>query len=400
MEKRRTVPVKLKVPQDREDDLLETIEQFKQAANHVSATAWNREGYKETSKTTLHAETYKEVRESTDLPANLVQAARNVAAEAVKSGVARLKKGEKTSRPIFTADVARYDKRVLTDFQNYCTLATVNERVKAQYVLPENTDTPHHKYLLNDEYEFRTATLHYRNNEFYLHVTLLKTVEEPEKPENETVLGIDLGIKNLAVTSTGTFFSGGELTHWRKEFQKTRKGLQQTGTQSAHRTIVDMDRSERERVKHLLHQVSKTIVENAENHDCSVIAFEDLTDIRKRLPGASKFHTWSFRELHRQVKYKAEAKNIQTEQVNPKNTSRRCSKCGFTHPKNRNKQHFKCLKCGYQLDSDYNAAKNIGTKRVRSRQKSEDRTGHSQLALKSGTMTGNGTYTPTATVAV
>jgi len=95
LEIRRTVAVKLEVPQNRVNDLLETIEQFKEAANHVSKTAWNREGPKETSKTTLHAETYEELREATDLPANLVQAARNVAAEAVKSGVEKLKKGEK-----------------------------------------------------------------------------------------------------------------------------------------------------------------------------------------------------------------------------------------------------------------------------------------------------------------
>ncbi len=389
--------MKLEVPQDREDDLLETIQQFKEAANHVSRIGWNREGLKEHSKATLHDLTYYELREATDLPANLVTGATRTAAEAIKSGVEKLKKGEKTSRPFFTADVARYDKRVLTYRQDHCTLATVNERVTAQYVLPEDEDTPHHRYLLNPEYEFRTATLHYRNYEFYLHVTLLKTVEGLEKPGNGTVLGVDLGIENTAVTSTGLFFGGGELNHRKKEFQETRKALQKTGTQSSHRTLVGRDHGEREWTKHHLHGISKRIVQEARNHDCSAIAFENLTDIRKRLPRANKFHQWAFQELQRQVKYKAQAKGIEVEQVNPKNTSRRCSKCGFTHPKNREGQRFKCLKCGYQLDSDYNAAKNVGTKLVRSRQKSEDRTGHRQLALKSGTMTGNGEYLPKAT---
>jgi len=34
-----------------------------------------------------------------------------------------------------------------------------------------------------------------------------------------TVLGVDLGIENLAVTSTASFFSGRELTHDLREFE-------------------------------------------------------------------------------------------------------------------------------------------------------------------------------------
>lgn len=400
MEIRRTVPVKLEIPENREPDLLETIEQFKEAANMVADEGWRQDDYKEFNKSSLHALTYREVRKATDLVSDHVCAARNVAAEAIRSGVEKLKKGEKTSKPRFTADTALYNKNLVTYYRDHCTLATVNERVKAEYVIPDDEDTPHHKYLLNDDYEFRTATLHRRDGEFYLHVTLLKTVEEPEKPGNGTVLGVDLGIENTAVTSTGLFFDGGELNHRKKQFRETRKGLQETGTQSAHRTLVGRDHKEREWTKHHLHTISKRIVEEAKNHDCSAIAFENLTNIRDRLPNGDKFHTWAFRELHRRIEYKARAEGIQTEQVNSKNTSCRCSKCGFTHLKNRTHQHFECLKCGYEVDSDYNAAKNIGVKLVRSRQKSEDRTGHSQLALKSGTVTGNGEYLPTATAAV
>jgi putative transposase len=54
--------------------------------------------------------------------------------------------------------------------------------------------------------------------------------------------------------------------------------------------------------------------------------------------------------------------------VNPKNTSRQCSRtdCGFTHPDNRpctdGQDEFCCLKCGYEVHADYNAAKNIAVK--------------------------------------
>ena len=36
-------------------------------------------------------------------------------------------------------------------------------------------------------------------------------------------------------------------------------------------------------------------------------------------------------------------------------TSKRCSRCGFTHKDNRNGGSFACLSCGYELHADYNA---------------------------------------------
>jgi len=301
VEIRRTVPVKLEVPQDREKDLLETIEQFKQAANHVSEAGWNRDGYKETSKTTLHAETYKDVREAMDLQANLVQAARNVAAEAIKSGVEKLKEGEKTSQPRFTADVARYDKRVLNYRDTYCTLATVNGRVEAQYILPEDEDTPHHRYLLNDDYEFRTATLHRRNGDFYLHITLMKTVVGLEKPENGTVLGVDLNVdSHLAATSTGLFVGNADLlNNEREKLERRRRSLQRTGTRSAHLTMKTVGNRFRNWSKNYLHQVSKTIVQEAVNHDIDVIAVENLKNIRnasRTAPSSSNGPSKNYRD--------------------------------------------------------------------------------------------------------
>ena len=46
--------------------------------------------------------------------------------------------------------------------------------------------------------------------------------------------------------------------------------------------------------------------------------------------------------------------------VNPKNTSRECSKCAHTDKDNRLKQDiFCCQKCGHAENADINAAKNI-----------------------------------------
>jgi transposase len=84
------------------------------------------------------------------------------------------------------------------------------------------------------------------------------------------------------------------------------------------------------------------------------------------MPNARRFHEWAFRRLYEYVSYTANERGIRVEQVNPKNTSRRCSSCGFTHEDNRPVQDtFCCQSCGYENHADYNAAKNIGYRLLR-----------------------------------
>ena len=177
--------------------------------------------------------------------------------------------------------------------------------------------------------------------------------------ENGTVLGVDLGVTQIAVTSTARFFDAGELNHYRREFENTRGGLQQTGTQSAHRTIETLSNREERYVKHVLHTVSNGIVEEAIEHGCDGIIFEDLTDIREDLPEAAWHSEWAFRKLKQFVEYKAEYEGLFIDTVNPRNTSKRCNECGFTHDSNRHRGEFECVSCGKSNHADYNAAKNV-----------------------------------------
>ena len=119
-------------------------------------------------------------------------------------------------------------------------------------------------------------------------------------------------------------------------------------------------------------QYSNDIVTEAVEHDCDVVVFEDLTDIRERLPHADWHHIWAFRRLVEYVEYKAPQRGVSVEQVPPGHTSQRCSHtdCGFTHEDNRDGEQFQCLKCGYEINADYNGAKNVGLRYLRKRQHS------------------------------
>ena len=402
----RTVRIKLDVDESAADLLHQTTDHFLDAANHVVDVAWEPD-WKITSKQKLHNLTYYDVRDDSPLPANLVQAARNRAAEAVKGVIERWKKGKNASKPHFTSRFASYDARTVTVNDDHATLATIDGRVTAEFVLPdEQRDTPHSKYLFNDDYDVNGATLHHDTVEdcFYLHVRTKPVVENDEAEQGDakhvSVLGVDLGITNIAVTSTGRFWSGGELTHWHREYEKRRGDLQRTGTRWAHENVQRVGRKQTRRFEQMLHIISNELVEEALENDCTHIVFEQLKDIRERLPHAKAVHKWAFHRLFEYVTYKAESEGLVVKQINPAYTSQRCSKCGFTHEDNRphtnGQNEFGCLKCGYDVHADYNAAKNIGMKYLRDQQKSGRRGAPVGVRLNSGMLNVNGEYSPTA----
>ena len=63
--------------------------------------------------------------------------------------------------------------------------------------------------------------------------------------------------------------------------------------------------------------------------------------------------------------YKAALAGIMVVTVDPRNTSRTCSVCGYCDKANRKTQsEFKCLHCGHSANADFNAARNIRAKGI------------------------------------
>ena len=381
MDVRRTAVVKLDVSDEQRDALHRTAEQYLYCANRTADYCWSDVSFSE-CKTNQHAvrdALYSGLREETELQAQLVQAAIRRGVEAVKGVVERWKKGQRVSRPTFTAETIDYDRRSATFYRSKTSLSTVNGRVECSFILPADSPTPYEQYVLSEDYEFRESTLRYdaATDEFYLNISTRRTDGDDSNDEvsadtghpDQTVLGIDLGVNSLAVASTGTFWSGDEYGHWCREFENRRGEMQQRGTQAAHNALRRLGKREEAWRKQYLHTVANELVTEAVEHDCDVIVFEDLTDIRERLPHAKWHHIWAFRRLYEYVAYKAPERGVSVEQAEPNHTSTRCSRtdCGFTHDDNRDGEQFECQKCGYEVNADYNAAKNIGLRYARKR---------------------------------
>ena len=367
-----------------------TVEEWLDGSNIASDLAWENEhtqsGVRDIAKDT--------VEEETELGSQHSILACHEVASSIQSCIKRRKNGKRATQPHFTSKSITYDRRTLTVFpekeQVSLTVLGDHSRVRADLALPSDGNGYQYQYLDDDKWEYTESTLHYENGEWYLHLGYRK--EKPDDPigsttQNGTVLGVDLGVNQIAVTSTARFFSAGKLNHARREFEKTRGGLQECGTQSAHRTLQQVSGREDEYVKHVLHSVANGIVEEAIEHNCDGIIFEKLDGFRDRLPEADWHSIWAFRKLKNFVKYKAEERGLFVDTVNPENTSKRCNECGCVRDGNRHGNEFECQRCGKSNHADYNAAKNIAELYLlRGHQPSRGRS-ISQYALKSGSRT-------------
>ncbi|WP_255198827.1 RNA-guided endonuclease InsQ/TnpB family protein [Halorarius litoreus] len=397
MEVIRTIPVKLDVPTERRADLRRTVEQFTYAENYTVKHGRNSDGYFILNKARLHDELYYNLREETDLPSNLCIRAYSKALDAIKTTVADWKVGIKSSVPEFREPSAVYDKRTLTIKDRSATLSTINGRVSVDYVIGDYQRS----YLNDDSYERRMGTLHYREDEdrYYLHIVLVKEVEERG---GNRILGVDLNLKNVAVTSTGTFYDGGTILWGKNHYFRVRRSLQDKGTRSAKQALSRLSGRENRFVLDRLHTISRRIIEEARTNKCSYIAVERLTDIRDRIWSRDdrvnrQLQQWAFRELQDMIAYKAAEYGIRVQKIAPEYTSQTCSKCSYQSSTNRDSSTgwFECSECGYSVDGDYNAAKNIGKRLLTLPEgKRPSGLGDGHLALKSGTVNGNGEYVP------
>ncbi|WP_227375154.1 RNA-guided endonuclease InsQ/TnpB family protein [Haladaptatus halobius] len=388
---KRTAVTGLAVAEDDRERLLAMVREWKRGCQLAVNAAW---GVCHT-RNEVQQLAYDELRERTDLGSQHAVLATHRAAEAIKRSLDR--DGDDAAKPEFTSPSVVYDTRTMTLFDDRSvSLTTTGERVHCDLDFPAGG---YQSRYLDDEWEPAKSVLRYRDGEFDLHLGFRKPQPEIEPPDDDaTVLGVALGVENLAVTSTAQFFAGGELAHRRREFEELRADLRETGTRNARRTLRRAGDRADNFARDALHEVAGGIVGEAELHGCSVVAFGELEAISETLPAGGRFHAWAFERLFEFVAYRAAERGITVVQVNPEYTSQRCTACGFTHPQNRDVEnnHFECLKCGNEANDDYNAAKNVGFRCIRRGPLSSRGVGARYCALKSGRVTPDGEFVPNA----
>jgi putative transposase len=343
-----SMKLKLITNEPQKQALLDTMQRFNSACDYISDVAFENKAF---GQIKLHNLTYYEIRKQFGLASQMTVRAIGKVVESYKV--------EKKHKHTFNPHGAIvYDSRILKfKFPDKISISTLEGRQEIPFIFKNYRDI-----------ELRRASgqadLVYHDGIFYLVVC----VDVPEHPEDDTkeFLGVDLGIVNIASDNAGTQYAGNKLNSVRNRYFKLRKKLQKKNTKSAKRLLKKRKRKETRFAKDVNHVISKQLVNKAKALSLG-IALENLQGIRDRVtvrkPHRRRHASWSFYDLRFKITYKAQLAGVKVVLVDPRNTSRMCSVCGFVSKKNRpNQSTFLCQACGHSCNADLNASMNIAVR--------------------------------------
>lgn len=341
--------VKLQPNSEQYRQLQDTLERVNEACNWISAWCWDNRTF---GKYAIQKAIYQEIRARFGLSAQMTIRAIAKVADSYKLD----RTPKRTFKPY--GSIA-YDPRILSYKPNKreVSILSLEGRLKMSFVAGDKQ-----LELLKDQQG--ESDLVFRNGAFYLFATC--HIDDPEQIDPDGVLGIDLGIVNIATTSDGQTFTGNHVNHVRHRHRRLRKKLQSKGTKSAKRRLKQVSGKESRFAKHTNHVISKQIVETAKDTS-RAIAVEKLTGIRDRVTvrrsQRNNLHSWSFHQLKGFIAYKAKRAGIPLIEVDARNTSRLCPVCGCVDKANRRTQStFSCVACGFSGLADHIAAGNIASR--------------------------------------
>jgi IS605 OrfB family transposase len=336
-----TIGLKLKPTEEQAKTLRKTLERANAAANECSRLAWENKTF---GQYKLHKLAYQMLREKYGLSAQL--------AVRIIAKVADAYKLDQRRQRVFRKDGSiAFDDRILRYGLSYVTIWTVNGREQIPFVCGA-----HQQRLLHSRQG--ESDLVYRKGKWYLFATC--NVIEPVADDPDGFLGVDFGIARLATDSDGQSYSGAHTRNLRKRHRRLRAKLQSKGTKSAKRLLKKRKLQERRFATDTNHCISKRLVEKAK-HTKRAMVLENLKGIRSRIRVSkaqrAELHSWSFHQLRSFVEYKARLVGVRLIPVDPRNSSRECSRCGHISQSNRPARSiFSCRQCGHATNADLNAA--------------------------------------------
>jgi putative transposase len=215
-------------------------------------------------------------------------------------------------------------------------------------------------YLPADEY-ITSATISECCGRWFVSV---RTKEEQTRPRGSEALGVDVGIKSLAVLSDGTMFENPralksaecKLKHLQRSLARKKKG-----SQNRKKAVLKLARQHYKVLcirKNSTHQVSSVITNRA-----LLLGVEDLNveGMKKSHKIAKAVSDASVSELLRQIEYKMKWSGgtvVKVDRWYP--SSKTCSVCGFVlDTLSLKTREWTCPQCGVHHDRDVNAACNL-----------------------------------------
>jgi len=345
---KQTLFVRLDTSKEQFEMLLETIVRFNRACNFIATKAY---ASRTANKMRLQKEAYREVRERFGLSAQMAIRAIAKVCEAYKR--------DKSTKPLFKPHGAMvYDQRILSwKHLEHASILTLKGRILVPIRIGE------YQKARMDRIRGQVDLI-LRERRFYLATTL----DAPEVSQYDPVgvLGVDLGIVNLAVDSDGATYKGESVQKLMLRSEKIKAGLQQCGSKSAKRHLKRLSGKEARYRRDTNHVISKCLVAKAKDTG-RAIALENLKGIRGqttvRKAQRRRHNSWSFNQLRQFIEYKAKLSGVPFVLVPPRGTSHTCPRCGLEAKQCRpTRNRFECVRCGLAGPADYIAARNIAAR--------------------------------------
>ena len=202
------------------------------------------------------------------------------------------------------------------------------------------------------DYELRAGSFSQdTRGRWYLNVVVKV---QPQSTAGTASVGIDLGLKEAAVTSTGERIEGRFYRKLEAQLGMAQRAHKKQRVRAIHAKIANQR-------KDLLHQFSTRLVKHNAAIFVGDVASAKL--VKTTMAKSTLDAGWSM--LKTMLEYKSHQAGIVFEVVNESYTTQTCSCCGSipaSSPKGRaglRIREWTCSDCGAEHDRDVNAAKNI-----------------------------------------
>lgn len=210
------------------------------------------------------------------------------------------------------------------------------------------------------------ATVIYEETgKYYVSVIIneIETLEEKVKPTS--IVGIDLGIKDIVVTSSGEKYKNPrEISKYEKRIKRLQKKLsrQIKGSNNYLKTKKKISRLYEKLKNSRKHNIIEIVNKLVEEYDIIISEKLKIKEMSQNHYIAKNLLDASFRKICEKLSWKCRRKGKYYYQIDTYYPSSKiCSRCGSKNEvvKNLSVREWKCEECGSNHDRDINASINI-----------------------------------------
>ena len=274
-------------------------------------------------------------------------------------------------------------------WQSYTGKSTVKIAGKRYLKMPKLGYIKTSKTVLLNKAKIKRYTV-LRDSTGRYYVSLMVEIKDPE-PFNKTgrQVGIDVGVADLAILSNGIkypTFDGSyykkKAIKWQRKYSRRRELANRLCLQDKNRKVLcprnldsfkNWQKAQKMKARYQAKIANKRhdYLQKLTTHlvrQYDVIVIEDLRtkNLLKNHHLAKSISNASWSLFRQMLEYKCKWYGKKLMAVDPKNTSRICSNCGYNSgPKPLNIREWTCPKCHVHHDRDINAAVNILNRAVK-----------------------------------